>query len=190
MFDALKPEKDVDGVHPRNVVDLVLRDKEPLFIPCTAKGCLYIIQRYCPSVIGKRAVVIGQSMIVGAPIAYALQNMDATVTSCNIMTQNLPKITKEADILVVCIGDPLYIKGDWIKPGALVIDVGTNVIPDKKRPGCTKLVGDVDFEEAVKVASYITPVPGGVGPMTIAMLLENVFLAWKKMNFPISIPYE
>eukprot|EP01022_Parablepharisma_sp_SALTPOND_P020670 TRINITY_DN382_c0_g2_i1.p4 TRINITY_DN382_c0_g2~~TRINITY_DN382_c0_g2_i1.p4 ORF type:complete len:339 (+),score=20.13 TRINITY_DN382_c0_g2_i1:3437-4453(+) len=190
VFEAIRPDKDVDGVHPANVVDLVIRDKDPLYMPCTAKGCLYIIQRYCPSVIGKRAVVVGQSMIVGAPIAYSLQNMDATVTSCNIMTKNLPKITKEADILVVSIGNPLFIKGDWVKPGALVVDVGTNVIPDSRAGSGTRVVGDVDFEEAVKVAAYITPVPGGVGPMTIAMLLENVFLAWKRANFPIKIPYE
>ena len=190
IFDEIRPDKDVDGVHPSNVADLVLRDKEPLFVPCTAKGCLYIIQRYSPSVIGKRAVVVGQSMIVGAPIAFSLQNMDATVTSCNIMTKSLPKITREADILVVSIGNPLFIKGDWIKPGALVVDVGTNVIPDYSSSNRTKVVGDVDFDEAVKVAGYITPVPGGVGPMTIAMLLQNVFMAWKRANFPMKIPYE
>ena len=190
VFEEIRPEKDVDGVHPSNLVDLVIRDKEPLFTPCTAKGCLYIIQRYTPSVIGKRAVVVGQSMIVGAPIAYSLQNMDATVTSCNIMTRNLPKITKEADILVVSIGNPQFIKGAWIKPGALVVDVGTNVVPDPTRQSGTRVVGDVDFESAVKVAGYITPVPGGVGPMTIAMLLENVFLAWKRANFPTTIPYQ
>ena len=123
-------------------------------MPCTAKGCLYIIQRYFPSVIGKRVVVIGQSAIVGAPIAYSLQNMDATVTSCNIMTQNLPKITREADILVVSIGNPLFIKGDWIKPGALVVDVGTNVIPDPGSKNGTRVVGDVDFDEVRKYVRH------------------------------------
>lgn len=188
VFEAINPEKDVDGVHPANLINLVIREKDPLFIPCTAKGCLYIIQKYCPSVIGKRVVVVGQSMIVGAPIAYSLQNMDATVTSCNAMTRNLAKITKEADILVVSIGCPEYIRGSWIKPGALVVDVGINVVPNKAEGG-TRVVGDVNFEEAAKVAGHITPVPGGVGPVTTAMLLENVFAAWKRVNFPTRIPY-
>jgi len=187
IFEAINPEKDVDGVHPKNLINLVIREKDPLFIPCTAKGCLYIIQKHCPSVIGKRVVVVGQSVVVGAPIAYSLQNMDATVTSCNIMTQNLSAITKEADILIISIGSPEFIRGSWIKPGALVVDVGINVVPDKVKG--TRVVGDVNFEEAVKVAGYITPVPGGVGPMTTAMLLENVFTAWKRVNFPNRLPY-
>ena len=189
VFEEINPEKDVDGVHPTNLVNLVIREKDPLFIPCTAKGCLYMIQKYCPSVIGKRIVVVGQSMIVGAPIAYSLQNMDATVTSCNAMTRDLSKITREADILVVSIGNPLFIRGNWIKPGALVVDVGINVIPDRNSKTGTRLVGDINFDEAIKVAGYITPVPGGVGPMTTAMLLENVFLAWKRANFPSRLPY-
>ena len=155
VFEEIRVDKDVDGVNPANIVgnfsfyliDLIIREKDPLFIPATAKGCLYIIQQYFPSVIGKRAVVVGQSAIAGAPIAYSLQNMDAAVTSCNIMTRNLPKITKEADILVVSIGNPLFIKGDWIKPGALVVDVGTSVVPDPNSKTGTRVVGDVDFDE-------------------------------------------
>jgi len=189
VFEEIDPLKDVDGVHPNNLVNLIIKEKEPLYVPSTAKGCLYIIQKYCPSVIGKRVVVVGQSMIVGSPIAYMLQNLDATVTSCNIMTRNISSITREADILVISIGNPMYIKGDWIKPGALVIDVGTSVIPDKTSKTGKRLVGDVNFQEAVKVAGHITPVPGGVGPMTIAMLLQNVFTAWKRINFPTQIPY-
>lgn len=189
IFEEINPEKDVDGVHPNNLVNLVIREKDPLYMPCTAKGCLYIIQKYCPSVIGKRVVVVGQSMIVGAPIAYALQNLDATVTSCNVMTKNIEKITRDADILIISIGNPLYIRGDWIKPGALVIDVGISVIPDESSKTGKKVVGDVNFQEAVKVAGHITPVPGGVGPMTTAMLLENVFTAWKRANFPSRMPY-
>lgn len=189
VFEEIDPLKDVDGVHPENLINLVIREKEPIFVPCTAKGCLYIIQKYCPSVIGKRVVVVGQSMIVGTSITYSLQNLDATVTSCNIMTRNLEAITREADILVISIGSPLHIRGDWIKPGALVIDVGTSVIADRNSKNGRRLVGDVDFQEAVKVAGHITPVPGGVGPMTTAMLLQNVFTAWKRTNFPTLIPY-
>lgn len=189
IFEEIDPEKDVDGVHPHNLVNLVIREKEPLYMPCTAKGCLYIIQKYCPSVIGKRVVVVGQSMIVGAPVAYALQNLDATVTSCNVMTKEIEKITREADVLVISIGNPQYIRGDWIKPGALVVDVGITVVPDKNSKSGHRVVGDVNFEEAVKVAGYITPVPGGVGPMTIAMLLQNVFTAWKRANFPSRLSY-
>ena len=171
VFEEINPEKDVDGVHPNNLVNLVIREKDPLYMPCTAKSCLYIIQKYCPSVIGKRVVVVGQSMIVGAPIAYSLQNLDATVTSCNAMTQELSSITKDADILVISIGSPMFIRGDWIKPGALVVDVGTSVIPDEDAKTGKRVVGDVNFQEAIKVAGHITPVPGGVGPMTTAMLL-------------------
>eukprot|EP00826_Nyctotherus_ovalis_P045602 TRINITY_DN5064_c0_g2_i1.p2 TRINITY_DN5064_c0_g2~~TRINITY_DN5064_c0_g2_i1.p2 ORF type:complete len:137 (+),score=24.35 TRINITY_DN5064_c0_g2_i1:73-483(+) len=130
-----------------------------------------------------------RSMIVGSPLAYLLQNLDATVTSCNAMTRDLSAITREADILVISIGSPLFVRGDWIKPGALVVDVGTSFIPDMSSKSGRRLVGDVDFQEAVKVAGHITPVPGGVGPMTTAMLLENVFTAWKRTNFPMRIPY-
>jgi 5,10-methylene-tetrahydrofolate dehydrogenase/methenyl tetrahydrofolate cyclohydrolase len=189
VFEEISPEKDLDGVHPSNLVNLVIREKEPLHMPCTTKSCLYIIQKYCPSVIGKRVVVLGQSMIVGVPVAFSLQNLDATVTSCNIMTRNIEAITREADILVISIGNPLYVRGDWIKPGALVIDVGTSVIPDSSSKTGQRVVGDVNFNEAVRVAGHITPVPGGVGPMTNAMLLQNVFTAWRRANFPTKLPY-
>lgn len=189
VFEEISPEKDIDGVNPSNLVNLVIREKEPLYMPCTAKSCLYIIQKYCPSVIGKRVVVLGQSMIVGAPVAFSLQNLDATVTSCNIMTKNIETITREADILVISIGNPLYVRGDWIKRGALVVDVGTSVIADASARTGQRVVGDVDFSEAVKVAGHITPVPGGVGPMTNAMLLQNTFTAWRRANFPARLPY-
>lgn len=123
---------------------------------------------------GKNAVVVGRSDIVGSPVSYLLKNADATVTVCHSKTKNLPEIVKQADILVAAIGKAHFVKGDWIKPGAVVIDVGTNFIPDATKKSGERLVGDVDYEVAKEVASKITPVPGGVGPMTIAMLLENV----------------
>ncbi len=174
-LEAISPEKDVDGFHPINVGKLYIGLDS--FVPCTPKGIIEIIKRYNISVSGKNAVVIGRSNIVGKPIAALLLKENATVTIAHSKTQNLPELVKSADIVVSAIGKPNFVKGDWIKEGAVVIDVGINSVDDPSSPKGYKLVGDVDFEEAEKKASYITPVPGGVGPMTIAMLLSNTLKA-------------
>ncbi|KAG2331305.1 hypothetical protein Bca52824_002485 [Brassica carinata] len=162
------PSKDVDGFHPFKMGLLAKRGCEPDFVPCTPKGC-----------IEKRAVVIGRSNIVGMPVSLLLQNEDATVTTIHSKTKNPEEITREADILIAAAGRPNMVRGSWIKPGAVVIDVGINHVQD---PNGSRLVGDVCHEEACKVASAITPVPGGVGPMTIAMLLSNTLTSAKRIQ--------
>lgn len=174
-LEAISPEKDVDGFHPINVGKLYIG--LDTFIPCTPLGIIEILKRYNIQISGKNAVVIGRSNIVGKPIAALLMKENATVTITHSRTQNLPELVKTADIVVSAIGKPNYVKGDWVKEGAVVIDVGINSIDDPSSPKGYKLVGDVDFEEAEKKASFITPVPGGVGPMTIAMLLKNTLKA-------------
>ncbi|KAG9806457.1 FTHFS-domain-containing protein, partial [Aureobasidium melanogenum] len=142
--------------------------------PCTPKGVMVLLSESGVDIKGKNAVVIGRSDIVGSPVSYLLKNADATVTVCHSKTKDLPGYVKEADIVVAAIGVPGFVKGEWLKEGAVVIDVGTNYIPDETKKSGQRLVGDVDYESAVQVASQITPVPGGVGPMTVAMLLRNV----------------
>ena len=164
VLDAISPSKDVDGFHPRNVASLHLG--RPCTFPCTPKGIIRLIDSTGTQIDGKRAVVVGRSNIVGTPVAKLLQDRNATVTVAHSHTENLAEVTREADILVVATGHASLIDGNMIKPGAVVIDVG--ITRDGK-----KLKGDVDFASASKVASYITPVPGGVGPMTVAMLMEN-----------------
>ena len=176
-LEAIKPEKDVDGFHPINVGKLYIG--LDTFIPCTPKGIMELLKRNNVSIAGKNAVVIGRSNIVGKPIAALLMKENATTTIAHSKTQNLPELVKNADIVVSAIGKAKFVKGDWIKDGAVVIDVGINSVEDPSSPKGFKLVGDVDFEEAEKKASYITPVPGGVGPMTIAMLLSNTLKARK-----------
>jgi len=171
-FDAISPEKDVDGFHPVNAGRLLIGEK--CFVPCTPTGIMYLLDKTGVELKGKRAVVVGRSNIVGKPVALLLLNRHATVTICHSRTADLGAETRAADVLVVAIGRAQAISGDMIKPGAVVIDVGVN--PGEEG----KLVGDVDFESAVKVASAITPVPGGVGPMTIAMLLRNTVEAAKR----------
>lgn len=168
VIESINPKKDVDGLHPSSVGNLLIGT--PTFVPCTPEGIMVLLQRTGVELKGKRAVVIGRSMLVGKPIAVLLLAQHATVTICHSRTKDLPAIAKEADILVVAIGKPEFINGDAVKPGAVVIDVGMNRLDDK-------LVGDVEFESASQVAGYITPVPGGVGPMTIAMLLQNTLQA-------------
>ncbi|OCK75123.1 FTHFS-domain-containing protein [Lepidopterella palustris CBS 459.81] len=167
-------EKDVDGFGVANIGELAKRGGHPLFTPCTPKGVMVLLQESGVDLSGKTAVVIGRSDIVGSPVSHLLKNADATVTVCHSKTKNLPEVVKLADVVVAAIGQPGFVKGDWLKPGAVVIDVGTNYIPDSTKKSGHRLVGDVDFESAVEVASQITPVPGGVGPMTVAMLLQNV----------------
>lgn len=185
IFNVLRLEKDVDGLHPLNMGNLAMEGKEPLFIPCTPKGCIEILLRTGVEIMSKKAVVIGRSNIVGTPMALLLQRHHATVSTVNAHTNNPETITREADILVSAAGVPNLVRGSWIKPGAIVIDVGTNPIEDPDSEHGYRLMGDVCFEEAVTVASAITPVPGGVGPMTIAMLLSNTLDSAKRtLNFP------
>lgn len=170
-FRKISPEKDVDGFHPVNVGKLVLG--QDTFVSCTPYGIMKMFEEYNIDLEGKNAVVIGRSNIVGKPMSQCLLNKNATVTICHSRTRNLPEITKNADILVSAIGRPEFVTSDMVKDGAVVIDVGIN------RTAEGKLKGDVDFENVSKKASYITPVPGGVGPMTIAMLMNNVVKASK-----------
>ncbi|MRR29011.1 bifunctional methylenetetrahydrofolate dehydrogenase/methenyltetrahydrofolate cyclohydrolase FolD [bacterium] len=177
VLKAISIEKDVDGFHPLNIGRLAQKGREPLFIPCTPAGCMYLLEKEMPSLEGANAVVLGRSNIVGMPVALLLVRANATVTICHSRSRNLPEIIRKADILVAAVGRPEMVKGDWIKPGAVVIDVGINHVEDASRPKGYRIVGDVAYDEAVQVASAITPVPGGVGPMTIAMLLKNTLRA-------------
>ena len=174
ITSAVAEEKDVDGFGTSNIGELSKRGGHPLFTPCTPKGVMVLLQDSGVELKGKNAVVLGRSDIVGSPVSALLRNADATVTVCHSRTQNLEHHIKQADVLVAAIGKPNFVKGEWLKPGAVVIDVGTNYIPDETKKSGQRLVGDVDFESAADVASKITPVPGGVGPMTVAMLLQNV----------------
>ncbi len=173
-FRKISPEKDVDGFHPVNVGKLVLG--QDTFVSCTPYGIMRMFEAYNIDLEGKNAVVIGRSNIVGKPMSHCLLNKNATVTICHSRTKNLAEITKRADILVAAIGKAEFVKADMVKEGVVVIDVGIN------RTEEGKLKGDVDFENVSKKASYITPVPGGVGPMTIAMLMNNVVKATKMQN--------
>jgi len=174
VTSAVAEQKDVDGFGASNIGELSKRGGRPLFIPCTPKGVMVLLKESGVELKGKNAVVLGRSDIVGSPISSLLRSADATVTVCHSRTENLQQEIKRADILVAAIGKPHFVKGEWLKPGAVVIDVGTNHIPDKTKKSGQRLVGDVDFDSAAEVASKITPVPGGVGPMTVAMLLQNV----------------
>ncbi len=170
-------EKDVDGFSPLNIGRLAQKGREPLFVPCTPYGCIYLLEQAGVTIEGAHAVVLGRSNIVGMPAALLLISRNATVTVCHSRTHDLPGIVRQADILIAAIGKPGMVRGDWIKPGAAVIDVGINSIPDATKKSGHRLVGDVNFEEALQVAGFLTPVPGGVGPMTIAMLMRNTLRA-------------
>lgn len=183
VLDAIKPFKDVDGLSAMNLGHLV-SGKPPIFYPCTPLGITELLTRYNLQIEGKHCVIVGRGELVGKPLANMLLKKDktgnATVTVCHSKTKNIENFTRQADILVVAIGQPHFIKGDMVKTGAVVVDVGVNRIPIANRQSpTTKLVGDVDFNEVSKIASAITPVPGGVGPMTIAMLLQNTVKAAK-----------
>jgi methylenetetrahydrofolate dehydrogenase (NADP+)/methenyltetrahydrofolate cyclohydrolase len=169
VTESIDPAKDVDGLHPYNMGRLVL--KRPALRPCTPQGCMTLIRDTGEDLVGKHAVIIGQSNIVGRPMALELLMARCTVTICHSATRDLPGLVGTADILVAALGRLAFVQGAWIKPGAIVIDVGTNRTPDGK------LRGDVDFDSASARAGWITPVPGGVGPMTIAMLLANTLRA-------------
>ena len=174
VTSCVAEEKDVDGFGARNIGELAKRGGKPSFTPCTPKGVMVLLKESGVNIKGKNAVVLGRSDIVGSPVSFLLRNADATVTVCHSRTQNLKDEVKRADIVVAAIGQPNLVKGDWLKPGAVVVDVGMNYIPDDSKKSGQRLVGDVDYESATEVASKITPVPGGVGPMTVAMLLQNV----------------
>lgn len=170
-------EKDVDGFSPFNIGRLAQKGREPLFAPCTPNGCIYLLEKSGVPIEGANAVVLGRSNIVGMPAALLLIARNATVTVCHSRTKDLPSVIKQADILIAAIGKPEFVRGDWIKPGAAVIDVGINSKPDSTKKSGYRLVGDVNFDEAKEAAGFITPVPGGVGPMTIAMLMRNTLRA-------------
>ena len=177
VLHTISPKKDVDGIHPYNAGLLARKYSEPLFYPCTPSGIIRMIQSVCPDISGMKAAVIGRSSIVGMPTAMMLSRCNATPTSCHSYTKHLDEICRESDIIVAAAGSPYLVQGDWVKPGAIIIDVGINHIPDASKPRGYRLVGDVDFESAVKRAGAISPVPGGVGPMTIAMLMANTLRA-------------
>jgi 5,10-methylene-tetrahydrofolate dehydrogenase/methenyl tetrahydrofolate cyclohydrolase len=184
ILNAVDINKDVDGFHPINVGKLGMKGRQPLFAPCTPSGVVELLDRVGAKISGSRAVVLGRSNIVGMPAALLLLGRDATVTICHSKTQNLAEVCRQADILVAAIGRAKFVTADMVKPGAYVIDVGVNGVPvlnpdgtpaisEKTGKPKTKLVGDVDFDAVKEIAAAITPVPGGVGPMTIAMLMKN-----------------
>lgn len=184
VLDAISPDKDVDGFHVVNAGRLAVG--LPGLVPCTPLGCLMLLKDQLGDLSGLNAVIVGRSNIVGKPMAQLLLGEDCTVTIAHSRTRDLPEVCRRADILVAAVGRPEMIKGDWIKPGATVIDVGINRVPSadpvKAAEGKTRVVGDVAFKEAVEVAGRITPVPGGVGPMTIACLLANTYSAACRLN--------
>jgi methylenetetrahydrofolate dehydrogenase (NADP+)/methenyltetrahydrofolate cyclohydrolase len=175
VIAAVNPAKDVDGFHPQNVGHLWSGDRAKAHVPCTPYGCLMLLRETRPDLAGAEAVVIGRSNIVGKPMAALLLNENCTVTVVHSKSRDLPGLVRRADVLVAAIGRPDFVRGDWIKPGAVVIDVGINRIAGPG--GKSKIVGDVAFAEAQGIAGAITPVPGGVGPMTIACLLRNTIIA-------------
>ena len=184
VLNEISLAKDVDGIHPQNLGRLGMRGREPSFTPATPTGVMLLIQETGAKVEGTEAVVIGRSNIVGLPVALMLTNANATVTICHSRTRDLPAVVKRADIVVAAVGRAEFVKGDWLKPGALVIDVGSNSVPDPASEKGYRYVGDVEFAAAEQVAGYITRVPGGVGPMTITMLLANTLKAGQRSQNP------
>jgi methylenetetrahydrofolate dehydrogenase (NADP+)/methenyltetrahydrofolate cyclohydrolase len=183
VVELIGPDKDVDGLHVVNAGRLVAG--LPALVACTPTGCLVLIEATLGDLTGLHAVVVGRSLLVGKPIAQLLLARNCTVTMAHSKTRDLPSVCRSADILVAAVGRPRMIRGDWIKPGACVIDVGINRVPfdnpEQAALGKTKIVGDVNYKEALEVAGAITPVPKGVGPMTVAVLLHNTVLAAKRI---------
>jgi len=177
VLQLVSIEKDVDGFSPINIGRLAQKGREPLFVPCTPYGCIYLLEKAGVKIESANAVVLGRSNIVGMPAALLLISRNATVTVCHSRTRDLPNVVRQADILIAAIGKAEMVRGGWVKPGAAVIDVGINSKPDATKKSGYRLVGDVCFDEAKEVAGFITPVPGGVGPMTIAMLMRNTYRA-------------
>ncbi|ODV60152.1 C-1-tetrahydrofolate synthase [Ascoidea rubescens DSM 1968] len=188
VTNAVIKEKDVDGFTRYNAGELAKKGGLPFFIPCTPNGVIKLLKSENIQLSGAHAVVVGRSNIVGTPVAALLRNEDCTVTICHSKTKNIPDFLKSADIVIACAGSPDFIQGSWLKEGCVVIDVGMNYVPDSSKKSGQRPTGDVDFESAKKKASFITPVPGGVGPMTIAMLIQNVFLAAKAQNESLNKP--
>lgn len=174
IIDAISVEKDVDGFHPESVGNLMIGDDA--LLPCTPAGVIELLKRTGNHPAGKHAVVIGRSNIVGKPVAMLLLRENATVTICHSRTKNIEEMARQADILVVAVGIPKLVKKEWVKPGAVVIDVGVNRLPDGK------LCGDVDYDDVLETAGWVTPVPGGVGPMTITMLMANTLKSAKRAH--------
>ena len=177
VLSVIDLNKDVDGFHPINIGRLAQKGREPAFIPCTPAGCMVLLERAGAKLSGANALVLGRSNIVGMPVALLLVKANATVTICHSRTRDLADVIRQADVLVAAIGQPEFVKKEWVKPGAIVIDVGINQKEDPTARKGYRLVGDVAFDEVAEVAGAITPVPGGVGPMTIAMLLKNTLHA-------------
>ena len=180
ILGSVALEKDVDGFHPINIGRLTMKGREPLFVPCTPYGCMVLLEKAGAQIEGAEAVVLGRSNIVGLPVAMLLLHANATVTICHSRSRDLPAICRKADILVAAVGRPEMVKADWVKPGAYVIDVGSNKVDDPTAEKGYRWVGDVAFDEVKEVAGAITPSPGGVGPMTITMLLKNTVTAAKR----------
>jgi len=177
VLQAIDITKDVDGFHPINIGRLAQKGRESLFVPCTPDGCLYLLDEIGAKLEGASAVVLGRSNIVGMPMALLLVKRNATVTICHSRTKDLPAVCREADILIAAVGRVEMVKKDWVKPGAVVIDVGTHRIDDATKEKGYYLTGDVAYDEVSEVAGWISPSPGGVGPMTIAMLMRNTLRA-------------
>jgi len=186
VLERINPAKDVDGFHPMNVGRMALN--LPTYLPATPYGILQLLERYNIETSGKNCVVLGRSHIVGSPISILLSRKanpgDATVTVCHSRTKNLKKIASQADILIVAMGQPEFVTADMVKKGAVVIDVGIHRVPSDETKSGFKLIGDVNYDEVISKASFITPVPGGVGPMTIVSLLMNTLKAYKKEIYP------
>lgn len=177
VLNAIRIEKDIDGCNPLNTGRLAQNGREPLFVSCSPAGVMHLLHATLPSLDGLHAVVLGRSNILGLPVSLLLIRSNATVTVCHSLTKDLPSIVRQADILVTAVGQPEMVRRDWVKPGAVVIDAGINRIEDIEAKRRYRLVGDVAYDEVIEVAGAITPVPGGVGPMSIAMLLKNTLRA-------------
>ena len=181
VTEAVSADKDVDGFGALNIGKLQSRADEPLFAPCTPAGCIALIESTGVPIAGANAVVLGRSDIVGSPVCAMLRRKDATVTQLHSRSKDIQAHLSRADIVVAAIGKAEFVRGEWLKPGCVVIDVGTNFVPDASKKSGQRLVGDVHFESAKAVASFITPVPGGVGPMTVAMLMQNTFVSAERV---------
>ena len=182
VLNKVKLSKDVDGFHSTNFGNLALKRFDEAILPCTPAGCMEILDYYNYDIKGKHVVVIGKSNIVGLPTSLLCLHREATLSVCHLLTKNIKEITRLADVLIVACGDPKFVKKDYIKEGVIILDVGINNIPDKTKKTGYRIVGDVDFDDVIDKVEAITPVPGGVGPMTIAMLLKNTVINFKKFN--------
>lgn len=185
ILDLISIEKDVDGFHPMNIGLLAMKGRTPHFVSCTPQGVMEMLKSINVPLEGAQAVVLGRSNIVGIPVALLLIEANATVTVAHSRTKNLPEVCRQADILIAAVGRAEMVKADWVKPGAIVIDVGINSIPDATKKSGYRLVGDVDTKAVEPIASAITPVPGGVGPMTIAMLMKNTLQSAEAFDSPL-----